>query len=328
MWIPLLFCAASAAPLDALEAWARAHPPPDAPPPEIDGYSFVGAHLAGLIGAARRRPGVVEVESIGETTWGHPIWALHVAEPGPPPDDRVLILAGIHALEWIGVEVAVRLLHDLIERPARGTRVTVIPVLNVDGRLKTEADLALGDLERYRRGNGAVPPIDLNRDFGIWRDATSAWRHVLPGYHAPSPTGALSQPESGALDALAARQGYDRAVSLHAFGGYHYYPWAGRWRRTADWGAFVALGRGMEAAQGSHAYRPRQLSRWGFFFRAQGAEIDHLYGRYGTLAFLIELTRSGLRPPKILRDRRTPFRWYNPVRPERHIERAPTRSDP
>ena len=53
---------------------------------------------------------------------------------------------------------------------------------------------------------------------------------------------------------------------------------------------FLALGRAMEAAQGPRAYKTRQLSRWGFFFRAHGTEIDHLYAEYGTLSYLIELT--------------------------------------
>jgi len=177
-----------------------------------------------------------------------------------------------------------------------------------------EADLAEG-VVRYRRGN--LPNVDLNRDFAVNRDAKGPWKALLPGYYSTSPD-ALSQPESRALDALAARECYARAASLHAFGGFLYYPWSGRWRRPPDRKEFVELGRAMEKAQGSRAYKTRQLARWGFFFRAQGSEIDHLYGRYGTRAFLVELTRSGIRPlhPATWRDR---FRWYNPVDPEPHI---------
>ena len=72
------------------------------------------------------------------------------------------------------------------------------------------------------------------------------------------------------------------------------------------------------------AYKTRQLSRWGFFFRAQGSEIDHIYGQYGTKAFLIEVTRSGL-DPLHSRTFKTYFRWYNPVKPEKHRKRV-TRS--
>ena len=289
---------------------------------ELGDYRFVAEHFGQLADAAARKPAAVTVECIGRSARGQPLWAFHVQEPGTAPVDRVLVLGGIHALEWISVEVAVGVLQDAIARPPRGTQLTVIPVLNIDGRLATEADMRAERERVYRRGNGATPPVDLNRDFAVHRTSPSAWRHVLPGLHASTAEGALSQPETQALDRLADRHRYDRAVSLHAFGGYHYFPWSGVWERPDDWHAFVALGRKMEAAQGRHAYRPRQLARWATFFRASGTEIDHLYGRYRTLAFLTELTRSGIRPLRWRRDLRSYFRWYNPKKLRKHVERG------
>ena len=110
------------------------------------------------------------------------------------------------------------------------------------------------------------------------------------------------------------RERFDVALSLHASG-----LWPGREVRI--WDEFHRLGTVMSQAQGAHAYKVRQLSRWGFFFRAHGAEIDHIYGKYGTKAFLVELTRSGLHPlkPSLLK---VPFRWYNPERPERHVDKG------
>ena len=75
----------------------------------------------------------------------------------------------------------------------------------------------------------------------------------------------------------------------------------------------------MERAQGAHAYRTRQLGRWGFFFRAQGSEIDHLYGRYGTTAYLVELTRSGFDWRSPFKSMSTMFRRYNPENRDRHV---------
>jgi hypothetical protein len=258
-------------------------------------------------------------EVVGRTVRGRPIraWTVPASEV---EERRVLVFAGIHALEWISVETAAQLLRDLFVAPEPNTRVTVIPVLNVDGRLASERSVAAGT-EAYFRGNGANPPVDLNRDFAWHRDAHGPWAALLPGYHATT-AAPLSQPESQAIDALCARDGFDRAASLHAFGGYLYWPWAGAWERPADHADFARLGRAMEAAQGPRAYRSRQLSRWGFFFRAHGAELDHLYGEHDTRAFLIELTRSGFdwtHPRASLRD---PFRWYNPEHPAQHVERG------
>lgn len=268
--------------------------------------------------AIEQHPERVEVERIGDTVRGRPIWAIHVQDPATTPTRKVLVFANIHSLEWISSEVAFQLLLDLIAVPPAGVRVTVIPVLNVDGRLRSEGDLRAGE-NTYRRWN--AKGVDLNRDFAVHHEASSVWRHVLPGMHHSSAR-PLSQPESRAIDALAARERYDRAASLHAFGGYLYVPWAGRWERAPDYAAMFRLGREMEEAQGPRAYRTKQLSRWGFFFRANGAEIDHLYGRYGTWAYLVELTRSGIEPQQPWRSYRTYFRWYSPEDPAPHVERG------
>lgn len=303
----------------ALSAWADAHQAAPFPPP-VERYHPIAASLGAIARAAADKPGEVTVEAIGRTTIGEPIWAIRVARPGPITR-KVLVFAGIHALEWIATETAAQLALDVIEvPPPEGIAVTVIPVLNVDGRQRAEADAWLGD-NVYRRGNAARPPVDLNRDFAVLRDARGPWAAILPGYHATSPA-PLSQPETRAIDRLTDRERFDRAASLHAYGGYLYTPWAGSWRRADDYPAFLALGRRMEEAQGPHAYRTRQLSRWGFFFRAHGAELDHLYGRYGTLAYLIELTRSGFDPGHPRASLRTYARWYNPRDPRPHVERG------
>lgn len=320
VWLLWLWAAlASADDLDALARYGERLPAPDPAGTVYDGYRFTGHLIPQIMAAAARKPGVVQVERIGHSHAARPIWAFHVGEPGSEPERRVLVFAGIHSLEWISTEVAVDLLLELIEAPPRDARVTVIPVLNPDGRAQVENDLLHGRLDRYRRGNGAA--VDLNRNFAVNREPRSFWRHILPGYHTSSGAHALSEPESQALDRLVAREGYDRAASLHAFGGYFFYPWAGRFQRPDDDADFLALGRLMERAQVDHAYRPRQLGRWGFFFRAHGAEIDHLYGEHGVHAYLVELTRSGL-GRNVLRDRKIPFRWYNPVDSAPHRARG------
>lgn len=297
-------------------AWTRTLPATDPVPEVAADYRFVGALFGDIAAAIARHPDVVEVEHIGDTVVGRPIWAFHVRDPGREPERKVLIFGGIHALEWVGVEVAADVLIEAIDAPWP-VALTVVPLLNVDGRAKVEDDLLAGR-NVFRRGN--QPQVDLNRDFAVNTEVRAIWAHVLPAYygHSDAP---LSQPESRAIDTLAARERYDRAASLHAFGGFFYYPWTGRFARPPDEAEFVRLGRRMEQAQGAHAYRTRQLGRWGFFFRAQGSEIDHLYGRYGTHAFLVELTRSGIEPLRPW-TWKSYFRWYNPADADPHVERG------
>lgn len=310
--LALLTALALASPEDtaSFAAWAAALPAPAESEVAAD-YRFV-ADVFGEVAVAMETH-AVDVEKLGTSVEGRPIWAFHL-HPEGEVERKVLVFGGIHALEWIGVEVATELLLESMAAPPEGVRLTVIPLLNPDGRAKVEADLAAGET-RYRRGN--AKNVDLNRDFDVHRDARAIWKAILPGYYSNTGEQGLSQPESQALDALVDRERYDRAASLHAFGGYFYYPWSGRWGRVADHAEFVRLGRLMEDAQGAHAYKTRQLARWGFFFRAQGTELDHLYGEYGTKAFLIELTRSGMHPLKP-KTWRTYFRWYNPENAERH----------
>lgn len=294
--------------------WVAEHPPEAHPEPA---YLFAADAHARIAPLVRERPGVVRPEVIGESLEGAPIWAFHVGRPDEAAPKKVLVFANIHALEWVPTEVAVAWLEWVAANPPRGVDLTVIPILNPDGRAKVETDLRAG-VNAYRRGN--QENVDLNRDFAVNREATAVWRHVIPSRYATSP-GPLSQPESRALDALAARERYDWAVSLHAFGGFIYYPWAGRWARAEDWRRYHQVGETMQAAMGSHAYRPRQLARWGFFFRGHGMELDHLYGQYGTMAYLVETTRSGLSPFRP-GEWKVHFRWYNPRDPSPHARKG------
>ena len=282
-------------------------------PPE-SGYRFAWQLHEAVAERVRATPGRVVPFLVGESVRGRPVWGFLVREPGRPVTARVLVVANMHAMEWVPSEIAVDVLREAALHPAPGVALTVIPTLNPDGRARVERDLRAGE-NRFRRGN--ANNVDLNRDFAEHRDSPTPFRWTMPWRYGSSP-GPLSQPESRALDALADTERFDAAVSLHAFGGYLFYPWAGRWERPGDWRRLHGLARTMQAGMGGNAYRPRQLSRYLFTFVGQGMEIDHLHRRYGTAAILMETTRSGLSPWR-------PWEWghhfrlYNPRDPAPHV---------
>ncbi len=307
--------AASGCPEGGFEAWL-AERPPAGPRPERAGSHPFATELYGRIAAARAaRPGLVRPRCIGTSVEGRPIWAFAVGQPHPAPAHRVLVLGNIHAMEWLGAEVAVALLEELVREPPARTEVVIVPILNPDGRALVEADLRAGR-RAYRRGNAAG--VDLNRDFAVHRTADNLWSRLpyLRRYYATSPA-PLSQPESQAVDALAA-EGIDAAVSLHAFGGFLYHPWAGRYAPPPDAATYHAIGAAMARSQPGRPYTPRQLGRWAVWFRGLGMEVDHLYGVHGAWSFLIELSRGGirLREPSTWTDS---FRWYNPEPAAPHV---------
>jgi hypothetical protein len=316
MW-PMLVALCLASP----DAVVRAVPEPVAaatrdvapsPHPEA-AYRFESQLHAEAAAVVAAHPGRVTVEEIGRTVEGRPLRAYRVADPGVPVTRSLLVFANMHALEWVPSEVALAFLRDTAANPPPGVAVTVLLTLNPDGRARVEDDLVAGR-NVFRRGN--ANKVDLNRDFAVNRDPPAVWKHLSARPWGTSP-GPLSQPESRALDALAARERFDVAVSLHAFGGFVFYPWAGSWKRPDDWRALHALATVASSGMTLHPYRPRQLSRYLFTFRGVGMEIDHLYGTYGTSALLVETTRSGLSPLRPW-EWGTHFRWYNPRDPAPH----------
>jgi len=317
--VAALYGTASAAtpePSDAIEAWVEGLPQPPEEASMASGYRFARPAFDALLDLAGTRGGVVQLEVIGHSIGEAPLVAVHISDPTQPITDDVLVVAGIHALEWVGTESALALIDAHARRPTPGVRLTVVPLANPDGRARVESDLLTDNVGAYRRGNQAL--VDLNRDFEMGREAKAIWRHVLPMRFGTSPA-PLSQPESRALSALADRHPYRAVVSLHAFGGYLYHPFSSSWRRPEDWEGYVRTGRSMEQAQGAGAFRTRQLARWGFFFRAHGTELDHFHRPDETQSWLLEISRSGLASPA---DRKTPFRWYNPRRSTPHVKRT------
>ena len=170
-------------------------------------------------------------------------------------------------MEWVSTEAAVKLLIGLAQHPPEHTEVVIVPFLNIDRRLVVEQDL-INEERKYRRVNSGGE--DLNRDYEIHREATAIWRHLFPERYSTS-SSPLSQPESKAIDNLFAQEHFNAAVSVHAFGGYIYYPWAGRYPPVDNWEMFHHLGTVMKSAQsGKHPYHVKQLSHWMFLFKAQG----------------------------------------------------------
>ena len=190
-----------------------------------------------------------------------PLWVMVAVplEPGRSTspwleirEGPLLVFAGIHPMEWVSIEVAATWLEELAEHPPEGVEVVVVPVVNLDRRLAMEEALREGN-DRYFRVN--ANNTDLNRDFAVNRESKAVWRHLIPGRYAVSEA-PLSQPETQALDALAGREDFDVVVSLHAFGGFIYTPWAGLWARIPkeDRAEHVRLGEVMAHSQGAFAY--------------------------------------------------------------------------
>jgi hypothetical protein len=246
------------------------------------------------------------VTAIGETVDGR---TLHAVEIGARAAPTTAIIAGIHPIEWIGVEVGFALLDRLVAEPPTDRRVVAIPLINRDGYAGVEDDLVRGR-RRWRRSNSRG--VDLNRNFATHfrrsRPRPTGWNHGGP---APG-----SEPEIAAVMATLRAAAPDRAVSLHSIGRKILLPWGALFSRPPRWSELRAAGDAI-AARLHEPYDVIQSSRWVLGAKAYGMELDWLHGELGALAVLVECTFGGvrLREPRSLLD---PFRWFNPPDPERH----------
>lgn len=257
--------------------------------------------------------GRLRARRIGESVRGQPLWSL-LLDPDEPPAKATLVVAGIHAMEHVGVATAV----ELLERAAAGHapwsthrhRLVVVPMANPDGFRATEASLAAGS-RRFIRKNARG--VDLNRNFAVGWDRGYYLHRVLGPVFAAG-AAPLSEPETQALDRLAAAIRPTYAVSLHAFGRWIYTPYAGSREPPPDQGRLLDLARAMAAAPGlRRPYRVCQLGRRSRLFQARGAEIDHLYSRHGALSFLIEIGAGPrLAAPATWTH---PYAWFTPPAP-------------
>ena len=248
---------------------------------------------------------------IGHSVLHTPIVAVSI---GPATATRIsVVIGGLHAIEWIGVETALALVERISAAPPIDRKVVIIAMANPDGYRRIEADLWAGR-RRFRRTNSRG--VDLNRNWPTGFLPRPKW---LAGFNWPGAHPA-SEFEVAAIVQLLDREvaggaTVDTALSLHSFGRKLLIPYGGRFRRPARYAELYERARRVRDRL-VEPYTIDQVSRWlpGAF--VYGMEIDDLHERYGACALLVECAFGGGLTLDL--DRwTTPFHWYNPRRPSR-----------
>lgn len=258
---------------------------------------------------------------VGETARGTPVFGL---ELGPEDGERAsLLVAGLHAMEWIGVAVGEALLDRLVASVPRDRRVLAVPLANPDGYLAVEEDLRAGR-RRFRRTN--TRGVDLNRNWPTHHRPWALRSVLVPPLGGPG-RAPLSEPEIAGLVAwgdrvVAGGARIDIALSLHSYGRMILYPFGGRWRAPDERPRLRAAARSV-AARIARRYRVVQVARWVPGAFAHGMEVDTMHARWGATALLVECSSGGISlgtPSSLVH----PFRWFNPATPAADVnELAP-----
>jgi hypothetical protein len=260
------------------------------------------AAFASIAGARHRE--------VGRTHEDRPLVRLDV---GPTDASKVtLVIAGLHAMEWIGVETALALAQAWVAEPPRDRRLVLLPILNPDGYAKVERELRE---KRWRFTRSNARGVDLNRNFATHFRPRHFWPTILPFLGGPGAAPGSEAETRVTLEALATDRGkIDRAVSLHSFGKKLLLPHGGQWGHPPDYAALRELAREVNRGLGDR-YAIHSSSHWVPGAFAYGMELDHFHAE-GIAPLLVECSAGGLSPF----DPGTwfhPFRWFNPRDPEK-----------
>ena len=259
------------------------------------------------------------IEIIGHSVDGAPLVCLRI---GDRHSENVSVaMAGIHPMEWIGVEVLEELALELLRNPPIDREVILFPLVNVDGYRLVESDLR-NNRRKFRRGNKRG--IDLNRNWPTHFQKRARFRSPFGinfGGHAPG-----SEPEVASIINLMERirktRTIEYAVSLHSFGKKILLPFGGRWKEPPRL-PFIKAEANALLRKITPGYSISQVSRWFPGLFAHGIELDYLHDPVGATAVLIECSAGGIspgHPTSIL----NPFQWFNPKdAPQTRSEIAP-----
>ncbi len=266
---------------------------------------------AGYAGTLRRvralREAGARLELVGSSVRGQPLLCVAM---GPPAAPVSALVAGLHPMEWIGIETTLTLLEAAAQEPPTERQLIAFPIANPDGVSKVEADL-LGGKRRFVRHNARG--VDLNRNFPSFWDGSKLASRLLRRTFAPG-SGPSSEPEVRAITSRLASEEVDRALSLHSFGGVVLFPYGAMRELAVDHADLAAWARRVAmAADPGRPYRAVQSARWVPGFTASGMELDWFYDRFNAVSLLIECSRGGVLPGlKRLAHCVDPFAWFNP----------------
>jgi hypothetical protein len=270
-------------------------------------YTGPGGIAQRLHRIAAEHPGIAEVVEIGRSAGGTHVLALRLTKGGDTvPHGRrpaVLYSALLHGRDWIGGEVAMRLLEhvtdryrdeDAIRHVVDTTELWFVPVANPDGYGLTFVPgqrlwrKNLRDVDRDGRLTER-DGVDLDRNFATkfgYDDEGSSGDPVSPLYRGPA---AGSEPETAALDRLLRRTGFAFAVDFQAYGSRVLRP-AGWQTETelADDPVYDALDGGLDA-QARPVIKGFTTGRSSQPEIVNGGFADHAHAAYGTLAWTVQL---------------------------------------
>jgi carboxypeptidase T len=214
----------------------------------------------------RDYPRNVKVFTLGYSNEGIAIQGVHIGQGSL----HNLTVATHHGNELASTEVALAFAKSIAENPIPGQRISVIPVLNINGYTAHN---------RYEKINGEK--VNLNRDY-------------------PGPCGSAGPFLSTSTKALAdflANENIVTAATLHTYKPAVVYPWGISTRDvdTLDTPVFIDLAK---AATIESQYQIGYSTT--VMFPADGTFEDYAYWKHGIYSLLFEIGEVNVPAPDVL----------------------------
>lgn len=275
-------------------------------PPNFGGGAMGGYYTLTEIDAlldhyAVNYPAIVSPKFvIGHSVEGRPIHAIEVSDPltGQPSDPAVLVDSLHHAREPASMQTLFLFLHRLVtgygvDPELTGLietrRIFFVPCVNPDGYVHNQviAPQGGGLWRKNRRVLGSCVGVDLNRNYPDHFASDDVGSSPNPCAESYRGTGALSEPESQAIDAFVAAQSISLAISLHAHGRQMMYPFGFALSSPTDVAAYEMHGELLATENG---YVFGAVSD--VVGAANGNYIDHVHSSHHAEAWAFEVGTS------------------------------------
>lgn len=270
-----------------------------------------------------RFPELTRLEQIGTSEQGRAVWALLISTTPQAQDVKALekpslLMDGLHhAREIMTPEVVMDAAEAFLLNPDSEHRdllarwnVWLVPMLNVDGNNIVWTENSWWR-KNARQLKNRITGVDINRNYEYqWAacDGSSS-RTSADDYHGPS---AASEPETQALEKLAAAIIPTAYLSYHSYSEFVLYPYGCERDLTGEAELHDKIGHELAKILPSDDndgtnYKPG--TPWQILYGVDGDSMSYMYSEYGATSFTFEINQEfqpdyKLRQPTVEKHRR------------------------
>lgn len=271
-------------------------------------------------------PQLTQLEQIGTSLQGRPIWALLISTTPNMQDPEYyqkpsLIFDGMHHAREIMtpevvMDVADTLLSEQVRRDNRWQEllgrwnIWIVPMLNVDGNNIVWTQDTWWR-KNARAQNGDTFGVDLNRNYDFKWNACNG-SSGSPGSDTYRGASAGSEPETQALENLAQKVIPTGSLSYHSYSELVIYPYGCKGVLTGENALLSKIGAELAQMLPSDSkdggtYTPG--TPWQLLYSVDGDSSGYMFGEFGALSFTFEVNQEfqpkyELREPTLLKHRK------------------------